>query len=53
MDYTEFGAWVRQTPEEEVRAELSEQEIAKNFRRELDRFGKSASEELKLVNAPE
>jgi len=53
MDYTEFGAWVRQTSEEEVRAKLSEEEIARNFRRELDRFGKSASEELKLVNATE
>jgi uncharacterized protein (DUF4415 family) len=53
MDYREFGAWVRQTPEEEVRAKLSEEEIARKFRRELDRFGKSASEDLELVKPTE
>ena len=53
MDYREFGAWVRETPEEEVRARLSEEETAREFRRELDRFGKSASEDLKLVKPTE
>lgn len=53
MDYGEFGAWVRETSEEEVHARLSEEEVARTFRRELDRFGKSASEDLKLVNAAE
>jgi hypothetical protein len=53
MSYEEFGAWIRRTPEEEVRARLSEEEIARDFRRELDRLGKSASEDLKLVNAGE
>lgn len=53
MDYREFGAWVRETPEDEVRARLSEEEIARDFRRELDRFGKSASEDLDLVKPAE
>jgi uncharacterized protein (DUF4415 family) len=53
MDYREFGAWVRETPEEEVRAKLSEEEIAREFRRELDRFGKSASEDLERVKPAE
>ena len=53
MDYREFGAWVRETPEEEVSARLSEEETAREFRRELDRFGKSASEDLKLVKPTE
>ena len=51
MDYREFGAWVRKTPEEEVRTKLSQEEIARNFRRELDRFGRSASEDLELVRS--
>jgi hypothetical protein len=53
MTYKEFAAWVRQTPEEEVRAKLSEEEIARNFRRELDRFGQSAAEDLELVKPTE
>lgn len=53
MDYREFGTWVRETPEEEVRARLTEREIARNFRRELDRFGESASRDLELVKPTE
>ncbi len=53
MSYEEFAAWVRETPEEAVRTKFSEEEIARDFRRELDRFGKSATEDLKLVNATE
>jgi uncharacterized protein (DUF4415 family) len=53
MGYREFGAWVRETPEEEIRAKLSEEETTRRFRRELDRFGKSASEDLERVRPTE
>lgn len=53
MDYREFGAWIRKAPEKDVRAKLSEEGIARNFRRELDRFGESAAKDLELVKPVE